>query len=86
MAPRKKDDKIVGWGIFNVQKASDLASTGLRNADVLVSVCDVPITDIYGGDRDWHFEASFCCTTDSEEPMLVFERARDGQHIRVLFL
>jgi TonB family protein len=85
LAARRKGDEITAYGIYNVDGANHLTSAGVQNADILVSVCGVPITDVFSGDRDSYWETSFCCDSESEEPALVFERESNGQTIKVPF-
>lgn len=85
LAARRTGDEITAYGIYNVNRARHLTSAGIRNADVLVSVCGVPITDVFSGDRDSYWETSFCCDSESEESALVFERESNGQTIKVPF-
>jgi len=86
LAARPKGDGTTVHGIYNVDDASHLTGPGVRNADVLVSICGVPIADVFTGDRDSYWEASFCCTSESDEPALIFERESNGQIIEVPFL
>lgn len=86
LTARRKDDAIIGYGIYNIQNVKRFLDVGLRNGDVLVSVCGIPVTDVFGGDRESFRESSFCCNSDSGEPVLIFERRSKGKIIPIRFL
>lgn len=85
LAARREGDELTGYSIFRFQSVRYLVDAGLRNGDVLISVCDIPIADIFGGDYKSWPEVSFCCASDSGMPSLIFERWGDDKAIRVLF-
>ena len=85
LAARWEGDELTGYSIFRFQKVKPLVDAGLKDGDVLVSVCDVPVVDVFGGDYKAWPEVSFCCDSASGEPSLAFERWGQDRLIVVPF-
>ena len=74
LAARWEGDTLTGYSIYRFQSVKPLVDAGRRDGDVLVSVCEVPVADVFGGDYKSWPEVSFCCESDLGEPSLAFER------------
>jgi hypothetical protein len=62
--PSRDGNELTGYSNFRFQSIKYLVDAGLKNGDVLISVCDIPAADIFGGDYKSWPEVSFCCAAD----------------------
>ena len=85
LAAQREGDTLWGYSIFRFQSVQYLVDAGLKDGDILVSVCDIPVADIFGGDYKTWSEVSLCCSPDLGEPSLTFERWGEDEEILVPF-
>lgn len=85
LAARWEGDELTGYSIFRFQSVKYLVDAGLKDGDVLISVCDIPVADVFAGDYTLWPEVSFCCASELGEPSLTFERWGDDEVTRVPF-